>query len=56
MLGVLGYSGISAYVHDALRTKINQDEYRYEAELERILKDEQRRVDLSDATEKVRDH
>ena len=54
--GTLGYSGTAAYVSEALRMKINADEYRYEAELERLLKEEQRSVDLSDATEKISDN
>lgn len=54
--GTLGYSCTAAYVSEALRQKINADEYRYEAELERLLKDEQRRVDLSATEREITDH
>lgn len=52
----LDHSSIAGYITKAIMDKLATDEYKHLEVLELRIKEKQRRVDLSDATEKIGDN
>ena len=52
----LGYSGVSAFIAEAVRSKLATAEFKHLEVLENRIKEKQRRVDLSATEREITDH